>query len=340
MKYLVTGGCGFLGVNVAAQLLASGEDVTVLDNLCRHGSFQNLQWLQTKGDLHFIHADIRNCNDVERTIKEIKPDIIYHLAGQVAMSSSIVDPRLDFEVNAKGSFNVLDAVRQFSPYSSVIYSSTNKVYGDLEQFTYRENQTRYECVEQPNGFDESVALNFHSPYGVSKGCADQYMLDFFRLYGVKTVVFRHSSMFGGRQFATYDQGWIGWFVQKAIEIETGTNKGPFTVSGSGKQVRDLLYASDCVELYLKAGKNVEILKGKVFNIGGGKRNSASLLELFYYLEGWLNIKMTYDKLPQRISDQKVFIANNKKIEAMINWRPKTFWKDGVREIYEWYKAII
>ncbi len=339
MKYLITGGCGFLGTNLVAKLLANGEDVTVLDSLYRYGSYQNLEWLKTQGDFHFIHADIRSRNDVERTIKEIKPETIYHFAGQVAMTTSIADPRLDFEVNAMGSFNLLNAVRQFSPYSSIIYSSTNKVYGDLEQFNYRETSTRYECIEMPNGFDESVVLNLHSPYGVSKGCADQYMIDFNRLYGMNTVVFRHSSMFGGRQFATYDQGWIGWFVQKAIEIETGIDKGPFTVSGTGKQVRDLLYASDCVELYLKASKNIEGLKGKVFNIGGGKKNSASLLELFSFLENLLSIKMIYEKLPPRASDQKVFIANNKKIHSIIDWNPTLYWKDGVKRIYDWHKSI-
>lgn len=170
------------------------------------------------------------------------------------MTTSIADPRMDFEVNAGGSFNVLNAVRLYSPESTVIYSSTNKVYGDLEQFSYRETATRYECTDKPQGFDEMVNLEFHSPYGASKGAADQYMLDFARIYGLKTVVFRHSSMFGGRQFATSDQGWLGWFIQQAVEVKKGIEKAPFTISGNGKQVRDLLYASDCVALYLAAAK--------------------------------------------------------------------------------------
>lgn len=217
MKYLITGGCGFLGSNIASEILKRGDELVIFDNLYRFGSYQNKEWLETQGDFRFIHGDIRNTNDVEAIVKTYKPDVIYHLAGQVAMTTSISDPRMDFEVNTVGTFNLLNAVRLYSSESTVVYSSTNKVYGDLEQFTYRETSTRYECIEMPNGFDETVQLDFHSPYGTSKGSADQYMLDFSRIYGLKTVVFRHSSMYGGRQFATYDQGWLGWFAQKALE---------------------------------------------------------------------------------------------------------------------------
>lgn len=317
MKYLITGGCGFLGSNIASKILEMGHELVVFDSLYRHGSYQNLDWLKSQGEFTFIHGDIRNTNDVERTIMAHKPDVIYHLAGQVAMTTSIADPRMDFEVNVGGSFNLLNAVRLFSPESTIIYSSTNKVYGDLEQFEYRETETRYECIDKPNGFDESVNLDFHSPYGTSKGSADQYMLDFARIYGLKTVVFRHSSMFGGRQFATADQGWLGWFTQKAIEIKNGTAKEPFTISGNGKQVRDLLYASDCVALYLKAAENIESIKGQAFNIGGGIENSSSLLELFHFLEQELDIQMSYDQLPPRESDQRVFVADISR--AKINW---------------------
>ena len=230
MKYLITGGCGFLGSNIASEILKQGGELIIFDSLYRFGSYQNKEWLETQGEFIFIHGDIRNTNDVERAIKEHKPDVIYHLAGQVAMTTSISDPRMDMEVNVGGSFNLLNSVRLYSPETTIIYSSTNKVYGDLEQFTYEETVTRYRCVEKPNGFDESVNLDFHSPYGTSKGSADQYMLDFARIYGLKTVVFRHSSMFGGRQFATYDQGWIGWFIQQAINIKNGTQKEPSTSS--------------------------------------------------------------------------------------------------------------
>jgi len=338
MKYLITGGCGFLGSNIASEILKRGEELIVFDSLYRYGSYQNKEWLETQGDFIFIHGDIRNTNDVERTIKTHKPDVIYHLAGQVAMTTSISDPRMDFEVNVGGSFNLLNAVRLYSPESTIIYSSTNKVYGDLEQYTYEESDTRYKCIEKPNGFDESVNLDFHSPYGTSKGSADQYMLDFARIYGLKTVVFRHSSMFGGRQFATYDQGWIGWFTQQAINIKNGTQKEPFTISGNGKQVRDIAYASDMIALYLMASKKIESIKGQAFNVGGGMENSSSLLELFSFLEKEFDIKMEYTQLPVRESDQKVFVADLTKVKELIDWEPKVSKEEGIRKMIEWVKA--
>jgi len=337
MKYLITGGCGFLGSNIASEILKQGDELIVFDSLYRYGSYQNKEWLETQGEFIFIHGDIRNTNDVERTIKEHKPDVIYHLAGQVAMTTSIADPRMDMEVNVGGSFNLLNAVRLYSPHSTIIYSSTNKVYGDLEQFTYRETEGRYECIEKPNGFDESVNLDFHSPYGTSKGSADQYMLDFARIYGLKTVVFRHSSMFGGRQFATYDQGWIGWFVSQAINIKNGTQKEPFTISGNGKQVRDIAYASDMIELYLMASKKIDTIKGQAFNVGGGMSNSSSLLELFSFLEQELDIKMKYTELPVRESDQRVFVADLTKVKELIGWEPKVSKEEGIRKMIEWIR---
>lgn len=335
MKYLITGGCGFLGSNIASEILKRGDELVVFDSLYRFGSYQNKEWLETQGEFIFIHGDIRNTNDVERTIKTHKPDVIYHLAGQVAMTTSIADPRMDFEVNVGGSFNLLNAVRLYSPESTIIYSSTNKVYGDLEQFTYEETATRYNCIEKPNGFDESVNLDFHSPYGTSKGSSDQYMLDFARIYGLKTVVFRHSSMFGGRQFATYDQGWIGWFTQQAINIKNGTQKEPFTISGNGKQVRDIAYASDMIDLYLKASTKIDSIKGQAFNVGGGMSNSSSLLELFSFLESELNIKMNYTQLPVRESDQRVFVADLTKAKELIGWEPKVSKEEGIRKMIEW-----
>jgi CDP-paratose 2-epimerase len=335
MKYLITGGCGFLGSNIASELLRRGHELVVFDNLYRLGSTANLTWLQTQGQFTFIHGDIRNTNDVERTIQTHQPDVIFHLAGQVAMTTSITDPRMDFEVNAGGSFNLLNAVRLYSPGSTVIYSSTNKVYGDLEQFKYEETATRYQCLDKPLGFDETVTLDFHSPYGTSKGCADQYMLDFARIYGLNTVVFRHSSMFGGRQFATIDQGWLGWFTTKALEIKNDTLKEPFTISGNGKQVRDLLYASDTVALYLQAADDIKKIRGQAFNIGGGIENSSSLLELFSFLEKELDIKMTYTQLPPRESDQRVFVADITKIQKMIGWKPIVTKAEGIGKMIDW-----
>jgi CDP-paratose 2-epimerase len=335
MKYLITGGCGFIGSNLAAEVLKRGDELIVFDNLFRFGSSKNLEWLRTKGDFKYYPFDIRNANDIEVVIKEEKPDVVFHLAGQVAMTTSISNPRLDFEVNAMGTFNLLDAIRKYSPDSMVLYSSSNKVYGDFEGLTFEEKETRYTCVEYPKGFDETLPLNFHSPYGCSKGAADQYLLDFNRIYGIKTVVFRHSSMYGGNQHATIDQGWIGWFCQKALEIKNNTSKEKFTISGTGKQVRDVLHASDVVSLYFSCADNIERVKGQAFNIGGGIENSLSLLELFTFLEDELDIKMKFKKLPARESDQLLFIADNKKITELTSWTPKTNTKEGLRSMLKW-----
>ena len=253
------------------------------------------------------------------------------------MTSSIENPRLDFEVNTYGTLNVLEAVRKYSPETTILYSSTNKVYGDFKDLIFEENETRYFCKDYPNGFDEKVPLDFHSPYGCSKGSADQYLLDYYRIYGIKTVVFRHSSMYGGRQFATYDQGWIGWFCQKAIDIQLNVQKEPFTISGDGKQVRDVLHSSDIVSLYFKTIENIESAKGEVFNIGGGMANSLSLLELFDLLEKKLKIKMEYKYLPWRESDQKFFVANLSKIRKIVKWEPKISKESGIMNFLMWLK---
>lgn len=335
MKYLITGGCGFLGSNIAAQKLKEGEELLVFDNLYRSGSEQNLNWLRTQGRFQFAHGDIRNTNDVNRTIKEFKPDVIFHLAGQVAMTTSIANPRMDFEINALGTLNVLEAVRQHSPDSVIVYSSTNKVYGDLEQWEYQEREKRYFCPDHPQGFDESIPLDFHSPYGCSKGAGDQYMLDYARIFALRTVVFRHSSIYGGRQFSTYDQGWIGWFCQKALEAKANHQAEPFTISGSGKQVRDVLYASDAIACYLAAVEHIDNVKGEVFNIGGGVENSLSLLELFDILEELTGAKLNYQKIPVRQSDQRIFIADISKATTQLQWKPKVSSREGVSKMLNW-----
>jgi CDP-paratose 2-epimerase len=337
MKYLVTGGCGFVGSNLAEEILKRNEELFVFDNLYRFGATSNLEWLKEQGDFTFIHGDIRNQNDVERVIKEYKPDFIFHLSGQVAMTTSIDNPRMDFEINAMGTFNLLDAVRKYSPDSAVLYSSTNKVYGDLEWTAYKENESRFLCPEFAEGFPESIPLDFHSPYGTSKGSADQYMLDYARIYGVKTVVFRHSSMYGGRQFATYDQGWIGWFCQQALELKKTPSRKPFTISGTGKQVRDVLYASDVINLYMKTCENIEAARGNAFNIGGGMKNSLSLLELFGILNKMLNIEMEFVRLPERESDQKVFVADIKKASKLIGWKPEIIPSEGIAAMLDWLR---
>jgi CDP-paratose 2-epimerase len=299
------------------------------------GSEINLKWLQSKGGFTFFEQDVRFFDQIDKTIADIKPDVIFHLAGQVAMTTSISNPRNDFEINVLGSFNILEAVKKHQPYCTIVYSSTNKVYGDLEWTPYLETEKRYIPIDFPNGFPEDIQLSFHSPYGCSKGAADQYMLDYHRVFGLNTVVFRHSSMYGGRQFSTYDQGWIGWFCQKAIETKNNTLKEGYTISGNGKQVRDLLHAEDMVSLYFAAIDHIDSLKGLAFNIGGGMSNSLSLLELFDVLEAELKVKLSYEKLPWRHSDQKVFVADTHKFSKMTSWTPKVDKLSGIRKMIHW-----
>ncbi len=334
MKILITGGCGFLGSNLASYGLEKGYEITILDNLSRLGAKDNLLWLKERGLKNFVSEDIRNSVELEQIIKVSNFQAIFHLAGQVAMTTSIADPYKDFSINAIGTLNVLEAVRKYSPSTTILYSSTNKVYGDLEQYNYSEGVSRYSCVDFPNGFNEETPLNFQSPYGCSKGCADQYMLDYHRIFGLHTVVFRHSSMYGSRQFASFDQGWIGWFCQKAIEQHLAVSE-EFTISGNGKQVRDILHASDMVDLYYNANEQIEKIEGKAYNIGGTMEQSMSLLELFDILNNTLRINLKYTNLPARISDQKVFVADINKIRNAIGWQPRVTAQDGIKQMLEW-----
>lgn len=339
MKLLITGGCGFLGSNLAADALLRADELVIFDNLSRQGSRRNLEWLASQGSFQFQYGDIRNRNDIELVVNTFKPDAIFHLAGQVAMTTSIANPQMDFEINVLGTFNLLESVRKYVPESIVVYSSTNKVYGDLEQFDYCEADTRYSCLDCPNGFDEKVQLSFQSPYGCSKGAADQYMLDYASIFDLNTVVFRHSSMYGGRQFATYDQGWVGWFCQKAVEAKMGTTNS-FTISGNGKQVRDVLHSEDMKRLYLCAIKNIELARGQAFNIGGSFDNSLSLLELFRMIEEITNAKLSYQLLASRKSDQRVFIADISKAMRLLDWKPQVSAFDGISNMIDWTTKML
>lgn len=338
MKFLITGGCGFLGANLASEVLRRGEELFVIDNLHRVGAGDNLEWLKGQGAFSFYEHDIRNASDVDRIVKNVRPDVVFHLAGQVAMTTSIDDPRQDFEVNVIGGFNILNAVRQYAPHAILTYSSTNKVYGDFH-CVLEELDTRYLAVDYPDGFAEDLPLDFQGPYGCSKGAVDQYMLDYARVFGLQTVVFRHSSIFGGRQFATFDQGWIGWFVKEALAVKSDPNKC-LTVSGTGKQVRDVLFISDLVACYFQAIQCIDACKGQAFNIGGGASNSLSLIELFQFLEKKLEIDIAFSTLPWRKSDQKVFIANIKKAQDILAWAPLIKKEIGVSEMIAWVEQSI
>lgn len=339
MKILITGGCGFLGSNLAVEVMKRGDELFIFDNLFRTGSEENLKWLKDQGSFTFFHSDIRLYNDIENVICKVKPDVIFHLAGQVAMTTSIENPRLDFEINVIGGNNLLEAVRKYSPHTIITYSSTNKVYGDMDWITYEETTSRYVAKGFENGFNEKVPLSFESPYGCSKGATDQYMLDYARIFGIRTIVFRHSSIFGGRQFATSEQGWIGWFVQKALEIKKNKTTINFNISGNGKQVRDVIFSSDLINCYFSAIKNIDKTSGNVYNIGGGLKNSISLLELFSFLEEELSIKMKYDILPWRKSDQKVFIADITKAKNEFDWYPTVNKERGLRKMIDWVNNI-
>ncbi len=335
MKALITGGAGFVGSNLARFLMDRGDDVVVFDSLARHGASENLAWLRSLGEVTFLHGDVRNAFDVEQTVKQVGADVIFHLAGQVAMTTSMQSPRRDFEINVLGSINVLEAVRQYAPKTAIIYASSNKVYGNLDHLDLVEAATRWQPRDAQKGVDERTAIEFHTPYGCSKGAADQYMLDYARGFGLNTVVFRHSTIYGGRQFATYDQGWVGWFCRQAIESQQKPDRPPFTVSGDGKQVRDLLHVSDAVNAYLAAYEHIADARGQAFNIGGGVENSMSLLELLQFLEGRLETELHYTHLPWRQSDQKYFVADNAKAGELLRWSPQMSKTRGIEDTILW-----
>lgn len=345
MKVLITGGCGFLGSNIAASYLAEGAEVIVIDALLRTGGRDNLAWLQkqaTGAQLTHHEIDVADDVAVNEAFRRHGPvDYVCHLGGQVAMTTSLSDPRRDFRTNALGTFNILEAVRAHTPDALVAYSSTNKVYGDLAHLEYQEGPTRFTVPSHPQGFDEALSLDFASPYGCSKGAADQYVRDWHRNFGLKTVVFRHSSIYGGRQFATFDQGWIGWFCQKAVEQQRarseGRNAEPFTISGTGKQVRDVLYAEDLIRLYRCAWERRASVAGEIFNIGGGLDNSLSLLELFTLLANKLGLTAPLDFTctPRRKSDQDFFVADIGKAARLLGWSPRVSSAAGIDRMLEW-----
>ncbi len=349
-KWIVTGGCGFIGANLVAALLDDGVDVVVLDTLVRLGSADNLAGLEERarrpgaGRLVHLRADTRSRTDVDDAFARHAQgaSVVTHLAGQVAMTTSIERPRYDFEVNALGALNVLEAVREVTPQAVAMFSSTNKVYGDLAALRHVEGPTRWTMPDHPRGLDESVPLDFHSPYGCSKGAADQYFLDYHRIFGLRTLVFRHSSIYGGRQHATYDQGWVGWFcgevLRQQAEARAGARPRPFTISGDGKQVRDLLHADDLVSCYRLAARAADRCAGQAFNIGGGAENSLSLLELFAELAKLTGVQPVLERLPWRASDQKVFVADCAKAKAAFGWEPRVSRESGLVRMLEWVRS--
>jgi CDP-paratose 2-epimerase len=348
MKVLITGGCGFLGSNLAAYYLERGEEVVVADALFRKGSTANLAWLEEKaspGQFHFVQLDLADAEGVMALFRRHGSfDFICHVGGQVAMTTSLAEPRRDLLTNVVGTFNVLEATRALSPEALVAYSSTNKVYGDLEWLRYEELPTRFNLPDYPKGLDEALPLDFSTPYGCSKGAADQYTRDWARVYGLKTVVFRHSSIYGGRQFASFDQGWVGWFCQKAVEqraaVDAGKEPPVFTIAGTGKQVRDVLHARDLIALYDAAFARRDAAAGQIFNIGGGMDSSLSLLELLSLLAELVGLDaLKFEQLPRRQSDQDFFVADISKAERLLGWKPALSSREGVRAMLEWTREM-
>ncbi len=331
MKVLITGGAGFIGANSARFFLERKDDVIIVDNLSRPNVDLNLEWLKNFGNYKFYKADVRNYDDLKSVFEKEGPfDLILHLAAQVAVTTSVVDPREDMEINVIGTFNVLEATRHFSKNSTFIYSSTNKVYGGLEDIIVIEEEKRYRYANQ-GPVSELRPLDFHSPYGCSKGAADQYVRDYSRIYGLKTVVMRQSCIYGTRQFGLEDQGWVAWFIIAAM-----TDK-KIHIYGDGKQVRDVLYISDLVNAYYLAHQNIEKISGRVFNIGGGPLNTLSLLELIEMLEKILGKKIEFDFNDWRPGDQRVFISDISAFQEATGWNPNVSPEEGVKKTIEYVK---
>ncbi len=329
MKYLLTGGCGFTGTNFAEKLLDRSEEVILLDNLSRKGAVANLIYLQEKyPKVKFVHADIRVDFDKMRNLIE-QVDAVYHLAGQVAVTTSYEYPKDDFDTNALGTINVLEAIRRSERKPLIIYSSTNKVYGGMSEIEIVKEGHRYVFKDLPKGISEDRLLDFHSPYGCSKGAADQYVRDFSRMYDLRSVVMRQSCIYGKRQFGIEDQGWVAWFT---IAAQLGK---PITIFGDGMQVRDVLYADDLFEAWDLATKNIDKVSGEIYNVGGGPNNTLSLLELLEMLEGLLEKKIDYKFDEWRPGDQPVYISDVSKIKDELDWEPKTIPQEGVEKMADW-----
>jgi len=332
----ITGGAGFIGCNSADHFLRQGQTVVIYDNLSRKGGRSNLEWLHERhgsGRLHIIAADIRDFDRLATAVSETAPDIVLHLAGQVAVTSSVVDPREDFSINALGTFNMLEAVRLHAPTAALLYASTNKVYGGMEEVRIVRNSERYAYADFPHGISESFPLDFHSPYGCSKGAGDQYTRDYARIYGLRTMVMRQSCIYGRRQFGVEDQGWVAHFV-----IATALDR-PIAIYGDGMQVRDVLYIDDLVAAYQAGIDRIDELSGEVFNLGGGPDNTLAIwTEFGPLLEELAGRPVPVHYGPWRPGDQRVFVADIQRAERMLGWRPKVSPAEGIRRLYEWVMA--
>src|ERR1051326_6599426 len=329
---LITGGAGFIGSNIAHRLLSAGHRVRLLDNLSRSGVEFNLRWLiETHGDLVDIEVpDVRNLSIVKQAVRAASQ--IFHFAAQVAVTSSLVDPIEDFEVNARGTLNLLEAVRATDNPPPLVFTSTNKVYGNLGDLQFTNGSTRYAPVDpliRGSGISEDRRLDFHSPYGCSKGAADQYVIDYARTYRIPALVFRMSCIYGPHQYGNEDQGWVAHFLIRAI---TGQ---PITIYGDGKQVRDILFIDDLVDAFLLAQQHMQRLAGSAYNIGGGPANTISLLELLDLIADLHGGEVAIRFENWRAADQRYYVANTNRFAALTSWKPKVDVREGVRRLYDW-----
>ena len=328
---LITGGAGFVGANLASRLIRNGDNVTLFDNLSRRGAEKNLEWLrdQHQEDFRFVRGDVRDAEAIAQAAKGTQ--LFCHLAAQTAVTTSVTDPLTDFEINAIGTFNALEAARLEGNDPIFLYASTNKVYGGMEDVGVVEEETRYTYKDQVRGIAESQPLDFHSPYGCSKGAADQYVRDYYRVYGLRTVVFRQSCIYGPRQMGVEDQGWVAWFVIAALLGK------PLTIYGDGKQVRDLLYIDDLINAYEAATREIDSTAGQIYNTGGGPANTISVWAEFQPL-----LERLLDRLipaPEtgdwRTGDQKVFFCDIAKAKADFGWAPEVGVEAGVGRLVRW-----
>lgn len=331
-RVLITGGAGFIGSNYVSRLIQRRGDVTIYDNLSRPGSRLNIEWLKSEfgESIHVIQADIRDFETLQAATGNV--DVIVHLAAQVAVTTSVTDPREDFEINALGTFNVVEAARLSDTHPVVLYASTNKVYGGMDEVRTIEKPDRYEYADYPKGIPETLSLDFHSPYGCSKGTGDQYVRDYSRIYGLPTVVLRQSCIYGTRQFGMEDQGWVAWFVIAAI-----TGK-PITIYGDGKQVRDILFVDDLLNAYDLAIEQAKEKPGRVFNIGGGMDKTISIWKEFGpILENLVGHKIKTTTGEWRPGDQPVYVSDICKAERELGWKPEITPIDGITRLFNWVK---
>ncbi|GAB4499220.1 MAG: GDP-mannose 4,6-dehydratase [Anaerolineales bacterium] len=331
--YLVTGGAGFIGSNYVHRLLTRGEKVTIYDNFSRGGAPRNLEWLKAEfGESAFdvVVGDVREADRITEAAS--KSNVIVHLAGQVAVTTSVTNPRDDFESNALGTFNVLEAARASGRQPIVIYASTNKVYGGMEDVELYEEPTRWRYKDLVNGCPETQPLDFHSPYGCSKGTGDQYVRDYARMYDLPTVVFRQSCIYGPRQFGIEDQGWVAWFIIAAVMGRS------ITIYGDGKQVRDILHVYDLINAYDLAVEKIDVARGQVYNMGGGPANVMSIwAEFGPRLEKLLGKKIEVAHGDWRPGDQRVFYADISKAKKELGWEPRINVEEGVDMLFEWVR---